>query len=80
MSWSAFWSAAPSAVWPKATAGSPIPPWESNHVYRRIEQAYLAWADRLRSIVDEAESAGEYFQRLERAPFAVYLLTSALAP
>ena len=53
------------------------PTWTENPVYRRIGQAYLAFAGSVDRLVDEAAKSGK---DPDKARFAVTLLTSAVAP
>jgi polyhydroxyalkanoate synthase len=53
------------------------PTWQQNPVYRRVGQAYLAFAGSMDRLVDEAEKSGK---DADKARFAVTLLTSAVAP
>ena len=53
------------------------PTWTENPVYRRIGQAYLAFAGSMDRLVDEAAKSGK---DPDKARFAVTLLTSAVAP
>jgi polyhydroxyalkanoate synthase len=54
--------------------------WQDNPVYRRVGQGYLAAGRSLSRLVDDLESSGRDWHEIERARFAVNLLTSALAP
>ena len=53
------------------------PAWKDNPVYRRVGQAYLAWADAMDKLVDDANLD---WRTEERARFAMLLVTSGLAP
>ena len=53
------------------------PTWQENPLYRRVGQAYLAFAASMDRLVDEVEKSGK---DADRARFAVTLLTSAVAP
>jgi len=54
--------------------------WQSNPVYHRIEQGYLAAASGMERVVDELGRSAKNHRRAERARFAVDVLTSAWAP
>jgi len=56
------------------------PAWTANPAYHRLEQAYLAWAAAVRSLVDESRGKQQDPRRAERATLMVNILTSALAP
>lgn len=56
------------------------PAWQENPVYRRVGQGYLATGLGLSRMVDELETSGRDWHEIERARFAVNLLTSLLAP
>jgi polyhydroxyalkanoate synthase len=56
------------------------PAWASNPVFRRLAQGYLALGAELDRLVDEYEVAAEDWHDVERARFAVGVLSSALAP
>jgi len=53
------------------------PTWQENPLYRRVGQAYLAFAGSMDRLVDEVEKSGK---DADKARFAVTLLTSAVAP
>lgn len=53
------------------------PAWKDNPLYRRIGQAYLAWAQAMDKLVDDADLD---WRTEERARFAMALVTSGLAP
>jgi polyhydroxyalkanoate synthase len=53
------------------------PTWQENPLYRRVGQAYLAFAGSMDRLVDEVEKSGK---DVDRARFLVTLLTSAVAP
>jgi polyhydroxyalkanoate synthase len=54
------------------------PTWRENPLYRRVGQAYLAWAQAVTNVV---ESAGDGdWHTAERARFGAAVLTSALSP
>jgi polyhydroxyalkanoate synthase len=53
------------------------PTWQENPLYRRVGQAYLAFAGSMDRLVDEVERSGK---DANKARFAVTLLTSAVAP
>jgi polyhydroxyalkanoate synthase len=54
--------------------------WTTNPGYRRVEQAYLAWAGAVNQIVDDYASTAPDFRRAERATFAANIMTSICAP
>jgi polyhydroxyalkanoate synthase len=56
------------------------PTWRDNPLYRRLGQSYLATGQSLSRLVDDLETQGRDWREIERARFAVNLLTSALAP
>jgi polyhydroxyalkanoate synthase len=56
------------------------PAWSDNPIYRRLGQGYLALGAELRRLVDEYEETAKDWHDVERARFAVNILTSALAP
>ena len=56
------------------------PAWTTHPGYRRIGQAYLAWAASLQRLVDDYEAQGAEWRTVERARFALNALTSAMAP
>jgi polyhydroxyalkanoate synthase subunit PhaC len=56
------------------------PAWSDNPVYRRLAQGYLALGDQLDGLVDTYEATADDWHDVERARFAVGVLTSALAP
>jgi polyhydroxyalkanoate synthase len=56
------------------------PAWSTNPVFRRLCQGYLALASQLNRLVDDYEETAEDWHDVERARFAVGVLTSALAP
>lgn len=56
------------------------PAWSSHPLYRRLAQGYLALGSQLERLVDEYESSARDWHDVERARFAVGILTSALAP
>ena len=51
--------------------------WREHPVYRRMAQSYLAWAETVLQLVDDAELE---WRTQERARFAARLVTTALAP
>ena len=51
--------------------------WSDNPLFRRIGQSYLAWAQTMLALVEDADLD---WRTAERARFAANLLTSALAP
>lgn len=51
--------------------------WQKSGYYRRLMQAFLAWRESLRNVVDEAPVSDEDRQR---ARFALMLFTEAFAP
>jgi len=53
------------------------PTWRENPLYRRVGQAYLAFAGSMDRLIDEVEQSGK---DTDKARFAVTLLTSAVAP
>ena len=56
------------------------PAWSTNPAFRRLGQGYLALASQLDRLVDDYEKTAEDWHDVERARFAVGVLTSALAP
>jgi polyhydroxyalkanoate synthase len=56
------------------------PAWSTNPAFRRLGQGYLALASQLDRLVDDYERTAEDWHDVERARFAVGVLTSALAP
>jgi polyhydroxyalkanoate synthase len=56
------------------------PAWRENLVYRRLGQTYLAASGSMSRLVDNLENRGKDWHEIERARFAVNVLTSALAP
>jgi polyhydroxyalkanoate synthase len=56
------------------------PAWRTNPAYRRIGQSYLAGSAGLSRLVDELERGGADWHTVERARFAIDILTSAAAP
>ncbi|WP_409329693.1 PHA/PHB synthase family protein [Trujillonella humicola] len=56
------------------------PAWSVNPVYRRLAQGYLALGSQLDRLVAEYEQSAGDWHDVERARFAVGILTSALAP
>ena len=56
------------------------PAWRQNPLYRRWMQGYVAVAELLGGLVDDLEEAGTDWRDVERARFAVGVLTSGIAP
>jgi polyhydroxyalkanoate synthase len=56
------------------------PAWSLNPVYRRLAQGYTALGEELSRLVDEYEHTAADWHDVERARFAVGVLTAALAP
>ncbi len=56
------------------------PAWTSNPAYRRLSQAYVAWASSLSRLVDRMEAEGADWRDIERARFTINALISAAAP
>jgi len=56
------------------------PAWRSNPVYRRWMQGYVALADALDALVDELDETDTDWRDVERARFAVGVLSSGIAP
>ena len=56
------------------------PTWSENPYYRRLAQFYLAWGGSMSRLVDNLESRGQDWHRVELARFATGILVSALAP
>lgn len=56
------------------------PAWRQNPLYRRWMQGYVAVAELLGGLVDDLEEAGADWRDVERARFAVGVLTSGIAP
>ncbi len=56
------------------------PAWEESPLYRRWGQGYFALGDALSRLVDDLEAEGADWHDVERARFAMSVLTSALAP
>jgi polyhydroxyalkanoate synthase subunit PhaC len=54
--------------------------WTENPFYRRLAQFYLAWGGSMNRLVDQLESDGHDWRRVEQARFATDILVSALAP
>lgn len=56
------------------------PAWRANPLYRRWMQGYVALASSLRALVDDLEESGTDWRDVERARFAVGVLTSGISP
>lgn len=56
------------------------PAWRGNPAYRRWMQGYVALAKSLDALVDELEASGADWRDVERARFAMGVLTSGIAP
>ncbi len=56
------------------------PAWRSNPLYRRWMQGYVALADSLDALVDELDETDTDWRDVERARFAVGVLSSSIAP
>ncbi len=56
------------------------PAWAANPVYRRLGHGYLALADALARLVDDLDTQDRDWRDVERARFAMNVLTSAIAP
>jgi polyhydroxyalkanoate synthase len=54
--------------------------WSDNPIYRRLSQAYLAWAAAMNRLVDHMDQNDVDWHTVERARFATGILVSALAP
>lgn len=51
--------------------------WRKHGLYKRVMQGYLAWRQSLNNMLDQSSASGE---DLERARFALQLVTEAFAP
>ncbi len=56
------------------------PAWGESPVYRRLGQGYVALERSLQALVDQMEASGADWHDVERARFAVRVLTSTAAP
>jgi polyhydroxyalkanoate synthase subunit PhaC len=56
------------------------PAWRANPLYRRVGQSYAAASAGLSRLVDDLERSGADWHSVERARFAIDVLTSAAAP
>ncbi len=56
------------------------PAWSDNPIYRRWSQAYVALGQGLSGLVDEMEAKDVEWHEVERARFAVNVLTSLVSP
>ncbi len=56
------------------------PAWAANPVYRQLGHGYLALADALARLVDDLDTQDRDWRDVERARFAMNVLTSAIAP
>ena len=56
------------------------PAWRANPLYRRVGQSYVAASAGLSRLVDDLERSGADWHTVERARFAIDVLTSAAAP
>jgi polyhydroxyalkanoate synthase subunit PhaC len=56
------------------------PAWSENPVYRRLAQGYLALVEELEKLVEEYEQTAADWHDVERARFAMAVLTSTVSP
>jgi polyhydroxyalkanoate synthase len=55
------------------------PAWQTNPLYRRLSQGYLAWSDTIRGLVDKEERSDDWRNR-EHVRFLTEILLSSASP